>query len=277
MKTEITFTRKDLVVTIFCIVFMLMNMGIIDSSGRRRAKNAVCLSNLQRWGEVFQMYAEDNDGATISDVAYLEKRFPGSEPGIPGAECWASTLLGYYQDKNLLLCPMATKPHLWYGRTYFAWEIPPSLEIAEGGIGSYGINDWAYSGPADSTWGYPTSKCWKSFNVAGADRIPLLTDCVHIGHFFEGYGWGNVTDPPCIEDEPFSCGTWNGVCINRHGEGTLNGLFMDLSARPIGLKELWTLEWHKDYEECNKYTKCGNGGTVPPSRWPEWMRDFEDY
>jgi len=61
--------------------------------------------------------------------------------------------------------------------------------------------------------------------------------------------------------------------MNRH-EGHINGLFLDWSVRKIGLKELWTLKWHKDWDTAGPWTKRGG---VKPEDWPEWMRQFKDY
>jgi hypothetical protein len=54
--------------------------------------------------------------------------------------------------------------------------------------------------------------------------------------------------------------------VNRH-IGYNNGLFLDYSARPMGLKELWELEWHPNW----------NPNNDPPPDWPEWMEGFKDY
>jgi len=54
-------------------------------------------------------------------------------------------------------------------------------------------------------------------------------------------------------------------CLNRHDEG-INGLFVDFSTRKIGLKELWRLKWHREF----------NIHAAPPV-WPEWMKRFRDY
>ncbi len=62
-------------------------------------------------------------------------------------------------------------------------------------------------------------------------------------------------------------------CINRHN-GHVNGLFLDWSARKIGLKELWTLKWNLQFDTANAWTKAG---VVRPEDWPEWMRRFKDY
>ncbi|MGB2862020.1 MAG: hypothetical protein WBC05_01735 [Sedimentisphaerales bacterium] len=62
-------------------------------------------------------------------------------------------------------------------------------------------------------------------------------------------------------------------CINRH-EGYVNGVFMDWSVRKIGLKELWTLKWHRDFNTAGYWTTAGG---VVQENWPQWMRRFRDY
>jgi prepilin-type processing-associated H-X9-DG protein len=71
------------------------------------------------------------------------------------------------------------------------------------------------------------------------------------------------------EFPPWSCS----ACINRHN-GHVNGLLLDWSVRKIGLKELWTLKWDKQFDTANKWTKAGG---MKPENWPKWMRNFKDY
>jgi prepilin-type processing-associated H-X9-DG protein len=68
-------------------------------------------------------------------------------------------------------------------------------------------------------------------------------------------------------------GEINHFCIDRHN-GWTNILFMDWSVRPAGLKELWTLEWHRGYDEFGPWTKAGGAA---PSDWPAWLRKYKDY
>jgi hypothetical protein len=49
---------------------------------------------------------------------------------------------------------------------------------------------------------------------------------------------------------------------------------MDWSVRKIGLKEVWTLKWHKAYDTMGPWTKAGG---VTADDWPEWMRRFKEY
>ena len=89
-------------------------------------------------------------------------------------------------------------------------------------------------------------------------------------------------DPPQEEDF-FQWTLNNGVsvydyemchfAIDRHDGGS-NHLFMDSSARKVGLKELWKLKWHRKFDTNGPWT---NQGGVQPSAWPDWMRKFSSY
>jgi prepilin-type processing-associated H-X9-DG protein len=69
----------------------------------------------------------------------------------------------------------------------------------------------------------------------------------------------------CVRFGSANCYMWR-FCVDRHIGGT-NGLFFDLSARKVGLKELWELEWHRNW----------NPNNDPPPVWPAWMENFKDY
>ncbi len=51
-------------------------------------------------------------------------------------------------------------------------------------------------------------------------------------------------------------------------------LFMDWSVRKAGIKELWTLKWHRNFDQAGLWTTAGG---VESEDWPEWMRNFRDY
>ncbi len=65
----------------------------------------------------------------------------------------------------------------------------------------------------------------------------------------------------------------NRVCVDRHN-GFVNSLFADWTVRKIGLKELWTLKWHRTYDTTGPWTKAGG---VTADRWPQWMRGYKEY
>jgi len=69
-------------------------------------------------------------------------------------------------------------------------------------------------------------------------------------------------------------GTGDGsFCFNGH-DGCVNAVFLDWSVRKVGLKELWTLKWFKDFDTRGPWTKAGG---ARPTSWPPWMRGFKDY
>jgi prepilin-type processing-associated H-X9-DG protein len=154
----------------------------------------------------------------------------------------------------------------WQGSTFEAWEMTsPSRPFRC----SYGLNGWLFQKRFFSTdlgryrYRLPFTDI---FSIKGSAKIPLLLDSTmpksEANNFFlppimPGFG--------PLDIAPF--------CINRHNEH-VNGLFLDWSVRKIGIKELWTLKWHMQFNTANEWTKAGG---VQPEDWPEWMRNFKDY
>ena len=68
-------------------------------------------------------------------------------------------------------------------------------------------------------------------------------------------------------------GEMNHFCIDRHG-GFVNFLFMDWSVRRVGLKENWTLKWHRASNTAGPFTRAGG---VRPEDWPTWLSHYKDY
>ena len=114
-------------------------------------------------------------------------------------------------------------------------------------------------------------ECWRTVYVRGADRVPYMLDSA---------GWlagGLLRSSEAVpEQEAVPLFTSNSVwppCINRHSGG-INAVFLDWSVRKVGLKELWTLKWHRQSNTAGPWTKAGGAG---PEDWPAWMRGFKDY
>jgi len=279
------FTKKDLVVTVGCVFFLLANIAAIGGGGRKRAREALCLSNLCQWGTCFQMYTNDYDGF-----------FPmGTESGTKAHQSWLYILQPYYRIGKLRLCPEATKPMpapnpnwpgyrqpttfealgpLWSQAPAKAWRPfsddwpEPSFPYIDAGeYLSYLQNDWVRNDPRTNDARYP--KWVKSANAKGVDKIPLMLDgkAFYIGQPYES------SPPPAYRDEDGIFPGMRRFCIDRH-DGAINAAFVDFSVRKIGLKELWTLKWNLKWDVCGPWTTCGG---VQPEDWPIWMGDFKDY
>jgi hypothetical protein len=259
MKYNINFAKKDVVVALGCVVFLLAGLGAVGDSGRRRAKEAVCLSNLKQWGTIWAMYTDDNNGY-----------FP-TRTGSSGR--WITALYDYYsKSPKICVCPMAKK---------YATELGTGSALAIGGdkftswgkvdigvgrpaiYGSYGCNGWVYVPGSDPLYGLPAKNFWRTPNVEGASNIPLFLDC----WFWDGWPL-NGDRPPMGDGREYrnssDTDAMNRFCINRHQQA-INGLFLDYSVREIGLKELWRLKWHKTFN------------TNVTVTWPQWMQNFKDY
>jgi len=187
MKTRIPLTKKDAFVVLGCIVFLWTNLAVLSTTGRHRAKDFVCRSNLQQWAAVFAMYAADNDGG-FTPGWYL---MPGGRKVQPG-ERWFDAMKLYFDDNNdLLCCPTAVTPRkiMVQGASsgkFSAWgkfqggpgAYPVSLP---GSYGSYGINIFICNPPAGSTMGAAFDAFrYKGLNQQNANQIPVLFDSMWI-------------------------------------------------------------------------------------------------
>ncbi|MHC4621696.1 MAG: hypothetical protein ACYTEQ_28475 [Planctomycetota bacterium] len=199
---------------------------------------------------VWKSYADDRDGffgTSGSDDEWLVY--------------WPLTAISYYRNPKLMFCPEATKPYLEGGRPPFgAWT--REMDMVPPPVGSYGINFWVSAAPPG---GREVEDFWQTPYVSQAASVPLMLDCY----------WSDVLPYPQDEPAPFE-DAWDWwppninemrlVCINRHNGG-INGVFMDFSARKVGLKELWLLKWHRQWPEGRDHLPV----------WPEWMQNFTDY
>jgi prepilin-type N-terminal cleavage/methylation domain-containing protein len=282
-KRQKGFTLVELLVVIAIIALLMSILMPALARVRAQAKNVLCQSNLKQWGVCFGMYADEWEGLSPRGWA---------PAGTVHTDYWMEALRSCYGNQHdLRLCPNAIKTltnpdgtvNSDYG-TFSAWGVFPSPEICGepsswwGAVtacdyGSYGMNAWVCSPPREQ----PTYEShnvaknnWKTFTVKGAGRVPLLGD--------EGWidCWPDSKDfVPEYSGEPW--GQYSNsshmvrICLNRHN-GYVNWVFMDYSVRPVGLKELWILNWHRYVDFDLKPTKqefdtAGNG----------WMKRFKDY
>ncbi len=249
------FTLIELLVVISIIALLMAILMPALQRVKKQARLVACQAKLKQWGVIFSMYADDNDGKFMRSLGYNIEGF-----------MWIKALRPLYRDPKLRLCPMAAKIEQEERPLRFkAWSW-------HGDDGSYGINDWVYDpAPGRSPGGRSAENFWRTPNVNDAGNIPMLLDASH------PHGGPENTDPPPeYMDIPPVWGAGNRMghyCINRH-DGFVNSVFLDWSVRRVGLKELWTLKWHRNFDTAGPWTVAGN---VQSSDWPQWMRSLKDY
>ncbi|MHC4534917.1 MAG: hypothetical protein ACYS6K_13290 [Planctomycetota bacterium] len=162
-------TRKDILILSGCLIFLLMNIGAIGSGGRRRAKEMVCLSNLRKWGVMFEMFTNENDG-------YFNRGWDVGETDL-----WMNALRPYYGDSwNLLFCPTAksTSGSLYGYGVFKAWY--RDVDLPTGGsnryASSYSINSWT-NNMTQSRGNRNEQMFWKNVrDVGDKNNIPVFAD-----------------------------------------------------------------------------------------------------
>ena len=269
MRSRRGFTLIELLVVIAIIAMLMAILMPAIQRVKKQAQSVACMSRLKQWTLIFKFYTDEYEGSFN----------PGWDQATGGeAHLWPNALRPYYEDEwDMLLCPTATRvsENLTRGTFMATWR---GLQTPNGDTVrfefSYGINNWtnAMTGPRGDR---PEEWFWKTTNVGGQSRIPVFGDST----------WHDAW--PREEDEPIALpwefgggntgttGEMNHFCIDRHN-GWTNLLFMDWSVRHVGLKELWTLKWHRAYakDAPSPYTKAGG---MAPSDWPAWLRKYKDY
>jgi len=229
---------------------------------KKQARATACQMNLHHWAVIWAMYTGDYDGS-----------FPDGTRTEAGKQVghWLFAAEPYYKDEEIRWCPMARKPWGQGQNPFVTWEAT-NVVGGSGFFTSYGINNWLYKPePAGSSvYGYAAENHWKTINVKGTDRIPLFLDCFYLG----GHPLSTNT-PPQYNGQTGNAGgiCMQRFCIDRHNRST-NMVFLNFAVRKVGLKELWTLKWHRQFNTLDTWTKAGG---VQAGDWPQWMRNFKEY
>lgn len=270
------------VLAVIAVVALLMGILLPTlQRARRLAKTIACQGNLRQWGFMFSMYADSNDNKFFKQTH---------------GDTWISPMEPYYRDgkDSLFLCPMATKSYIgqpeqlptdlgiealtqkryWAlayigaGTKFHAWWLFEPRPFC-----SYGLNDWLLDNSQSST---NSGSLWNTTDIRNTSDVPVFLDCI-----WRGSRPHELDKPPadddCPPDAPAGAdpqlSAMQYFCIDRH-DRFVNSAFMDCSVRKVGLKQLWTLKWHRYFDPNGPWTKAGG---AEPEDWPPWIRSFKGY
>jgi len=270
VRCQKAFTLIELLVVIAIIALLLSILLPALRQAKRQTQAAVCRSNLKQWGLIFSLYAFDNEDSFPQSVA-------GN--GVNALDAWMlGATLPYYENLDMRMCP-STRPvdrppgSGLQGGTFTDWGPFPaeSWWYDSFATGSYGFNDWCADPPANrrTFWGLDCDNAVRKISAESAYIIPVVLDSVYV----ESAPFENDLAPTDAEHEQDRYNaSWNTNamkfhCIDRHRRG-INAVFADMSARHVGIKQLWRLKWHENFNYA---------GARPPNAWPDWLQTYKDY
>jgi prepilin-type N-terminal cleavage/methylation domain-containing protein/prepilin-type processing-associated H-X9-DG protein len=251
-KKRSGFTLVELLVVIAIIALLLSILMPSLSKARDQARMVVCKSNLKQFGLCYAMYVDQNNGFFEDGVNWT----------VNSMTMWMDVLRPYYADMDKArCCPSTPRPSnltaTSYGTSKTAWIYnhgdPPQYDY-----GSYAVNGWIVNPKTyPGGWGDPAN-LWRSSNQKGTTNIPILAD----GLWFHAVP--DSTDRPSVYSTYMSYPGFSmqRVCSDRHG-GKTDVAFMDWSVRTVGLKQLWKLKWHRNYDVNAK-----------EPLWSQWMKKY---
>ena len=268
------FTLIELLVVIAIIAMLLAILLPSLGKAKRQVQTVICRSNLKQWALVFTLYAYDNEDS------FPQGDRSGPNDPVSQENAWLlGATLQYYQDLNLRMCPSTKPPKAGDtdlpGGTFIDWgpypDSPNGNEWYDAyATGSYGFNEWCADMPAGADWwGLPHDNAIRKITVKGASNVPLVLDSVFVGTAVD-----DIDIPPNQNEhdtDKYPRADWDTnamqyYCIDRHSGG-INAAFVDLTARHVGIKELYRLKWHKNFIT----------SSVPSAGWPAWTDRYKDY
>lgn len=130
MRPSRQLTRRDTIVVISATAFLLGNLAAVGTTGRERAKRAVCLANVGQLAQAWLMCAEDNDGRLVGGHTRDDPLQWVGRPQPPVTlqeELYAierGALFPYVRSVNVYHCPADQRVSEPRPRAFRTYSIP---------------------------------------------------------------------------------------------------------------------------------------------------------
>ncbi|HPS55260.1 MAG TPA: type II secretion system protein, partial [Sedimentisphaerales bacterium] len=252
------FTLVELLVVIAIIALLMGILMPALARVRRSAQSSACMVQVKQWATVYSMYTGDYDGYFLSD-------YTDPPTGNPVRTNWWIVMKTYYQDDKVLACPSATKvKKTTNGIPQTGDEggkVPYCCNLTDDGKKvSYSYNGWLGEEGGMSMAERKAEWRWQSVGrIKQPNSVPVIGDSINWPRKFP---FGD-TDPMKLSKMDTDASEISGISdpvhdrlfdlvLRRHGAETnpnVNWAFADFSVRPVGLKALWSLNWHMQWKQ----------------------------
>jgi prepilin-type N-terminal cleavage/methylation domain-containing protein/prepilin-type processing-associated H-X9-DG protein len=275
MRRPSAFTLVELLVVIGIITVLISILLPSLGKARQAAQSTACLSNLRQIGIAFVAYTNESRGvpppgwfATSDQPGWGQRGWFMDPPTSSGAGAYSTYFLSKWlgNTKRIYVCPTAnelTDPNAarCAGTPFTGWQpwnityVFPNRVF--GDPLSYGYNNWLENNrvlKASAVEGStaPEGFIAKITQVRNNSNVPVFADSK----------WGdimtpadtNLLPPLSVQQQPYAWwmgaspyGSMATVAMQRHKDG-INVVFADGSARQVGIRQLWSLQWSRVFK-----------------------------
>lgn len=245
------FTLIELLVVISIIALLIAILLPALGAARSSARQTQCLSNIRGFGQSVAAHIADNKGAPI--------------PIFNDDKHWTAVAEVYQSGTDAaFVCPEAAIEDEGASRSYGrsannriggrndAWRFEADVfaRVNAGQIlGSYQINVWTqdWTEVIDAglaVFGLDRDKAWeRKLGDGPASGIPLLGEGI-----WHNSAPADTDASPAAEPDGAPTSSMMGrYLVYRHSNRGINLVYADGSAGLIDLREMWTLDWHRDF------------------------------
>ena len=150
MRCKTKITKRDIIVGLGCLVFLLLNLGAFDERGRAQAKKMVCLTNVRKLADAWLLFAKDNDDILVNGaIGFSNQNMPWGDH--TGEVAWVSSfsswntefalrgisdgaLWPYLKDFNIYRCPAALTGEMLTYSVMFSMNAVCHPEVQRAGV-----------------------------------------------------------------------------------------------------------------------------------------------